>query len=50
MISTKKTNAIFCNENQLKLTQGKKKKEEKKNAGEFLYFDSNHIPSSIDDG
>jgi hypothetical protein len=48
MISTKKTNAIFCNENQLKLTQGKKKK--KKNAGEFLYFDSNHIPSSIDDG
>jgi hypothetical protein len=47
MISTKKTNAIFCNENQLKLTQGKKKK---KNAGEFLYFDSNHIPSSIDDG
>jgi hypothetical protein len=29
MISTKKTNAIFCNENQLKLTQGKKKKRRK---------------------
>jgi hypothetical protein len=30
MISTKKTNAIFCNENQLKLTQGKKKRRKEK--------------------
>jgi len=30
MISTKKTNAIFCNENQLKLTQGKKKEKKRK--------------------
>jgi hypothetical protein len=32
MISTKKTNAIFCNENQLKLTQGKKKKKMQENS------------------